>query len=390
MFIPIGTEVQTRRPPRVNHALIIINVVIFVLTDIFVVPGMRELKNLFMLDAAWPSPYQYLTYQFLHGDLMHLLGNMLFLWIFGNAVCDRMGWRVYLMFYLAGGVFSGIVFTQVAQNPILGASGSIAAVTTAFLVLYPRVHITILMFVYLIMTFQIPAMYLIVFKIILWDNILAPSLSAGIVSNVAYSAHLGGYAFGVVIALTMLLIRAAPRSQFDLLALWDRWNRRTGTIPIGGGNLRRGSRRPVEAAELESEPLNPLTLTEVEQLREEILDLLELGRGDEARTAYRKLLELDNEQVLPRRQQLEIANVLNQAEEHAAAARAYEGYLQAYPGSADGPQVRLLVGLLYNRYLSAPAQAIEHLRKALPGLHVSSQRQLAEQELRSAGWTELS
>lgn len=387
MLIPIGTEVQTRRPPRVNHVLIAANVVIFGLTDISGIPGMQELKNLFTLDGSWPSPYQYLTYQFLHGDLMHLIGNMLFLWIFGNAVCDRMGWRVYLMFYLAGGVFSGIVFTYVAENPILGASGAIAAVTTAFLVLYPRVHITMLLFAYLIMTFQIPAMYLILFKIILWDNIVAPMASAGVVSNVAYSAHLGGYAFGAVIALAMLLLRAAPRSQFDLLALWDRWNRRTGVIPIRGGKPQTQVRRPIETADLGSEPIHPLPLTELERVREEIIDHLEVGRGDAARMAYHRLLELDHDQVLPRRQQLEIANVMNQAQDHAAAAVAYEGYLQAYPGSPDGPQVRLLVGLIYNRYLDSPTRAMAHLSKALQGLTVPSQRELAEQELRAAGGT---
>lgn len=389
MFIPIGTEVKTRRPPRVNHAIIIANVVIFLLTDVLGIPQMRELKNLFMLDASWPSPYQYVTYQFLHGDPMHLIGNMLFLWIFGNAVCDRMGWRAYLMFYLAGGVFAGIVFTQVADNPILGASGSIAAVTTAFLILFPRVHITMLMFMYLIMTFQIPAMYLIIFKIILWDNVLAPSISSGMVSSVAYSAHLGGYAFGAIVALTMLLIRAAPRSQFDMLALWDRWNRRTGTIPIGGGYYR-GGQRAIEAADLGSAPLRPLELSAVEKTREEILDYLEVGRGADACDAYRRLLKQDPEQVLPRNQQLDIANLLNQERDYVTAAQAYEGFLQAYPGSPDGPQVRLLLGLLYNRYLNASEQAIEHLRKALSGLRVARERELAEQELRDAGWTEAS
>jgi hypothetical protein len=156
MLIPIGTEVRTRRPPRANHALIIANALIFLLTDVLQFPIFREIKPLFMLDGAWPSPYQYITYQFLHGDSMHLIGNMLFLWIFGNAVCDRLGWRVYLMFYLAGGVFSGIVFTYVAENPIMGASGSIAAVTTAFLVLYPRVHITMLLYALMFLTFPDP------------------------------------------------------------------------------------------------------------------------------------------------------------------------------------------------------------------------------------------
>jgi membrane associated rhomboid family serine protease len=105
-LIPIGTEFRTRRPPVANWVLIGLNVVIFLFTDFLGGQAGAQLKAYYALDAARPALAQYLTYQFLHGDVWHLAGNMLFLWIFGNAVCDRMGGAGYVLFYLAGGVIA--------------------------------------------------------------------------------------------------------------------------------------------------------------------------------------------------------------------------------------------------------------------------------------------
>ena len=210
---------------------------------------------------------------------------MLFLWVFGNVVCDRMGSINYMVFYLSGGIFAGYVFAATNTNPLIGASGAIAAVTTAFLVLFPRVHITILLWLLIVTTLQLPAMIFIVFKIILWDNIIAPSLDqSSVESGVAFSAHLGGYAFGLIVPLAMLYFRGLPRNQFDLLALWNRWQRRTG---LAGEFQVRSTRpaRPITMEEMNSSPLEPLRLTPVEQLREDILDRISEHDLDEARAA---------------------------------------------------------------------------------------------------------
>lgn len=387
MLIPIRAEIRTHEPARVNYVLIAVNVLAFLFTDVFGGGLGQQLKNACRLDAGVPMLYEYFTYQFLHSDWMHLIGNMLFLWIFGNAVCDRMGGLVYLIFYVAGGVFAGVVFGSVADNPIIGASGAIAAVTTAFLVLFPRVQITMLWALYIITTFQIPAMIVIVFKIILWDNVLAPSIQSGtgVVANVAYSAHLGGYAYGFAIGWILLASGALPRNQFDIVALWNRWRRRTGLTPATAARSRPPRvARPIHAEELGSEPLARLELSPAERLREQILDALDAQNGSAAVGLYRELLARDPEQVLPRRRQLEIANLLKQHAAPGEAAAAYEAYLRAYPGSADEPQVQLLLGLIYRRYEGRPELAAERLRAALAGLTQSSQRGLAEQELREA------
>lgn len=383
MLIPIGTDVRTRRPPTANWLLIGLNVVIFLFTDWLSVGLGQFLKNELMLDGARPLLHQYVTYQFLHGDLMHLLGNMLFLWIFGGAVCDRMGSLCYTLFYLAGGVFSGIVFTTVAENPILGASGAIAAVTTAFLVLFPRVHVTMLLFFFLITTFQIPAMLLIVFKVILWDNLIAPRFDHGITSSVAYSAHLGGYAFGFLVAMSMLVLRALPRNQFDILALWTRWRRRN--MPGGIASIEDPSRaQAVTVEELGSRPLQTPEQTPAEKLRSDIIEHVANRDVAEAARLYLRLIEMDADQVLPRHQQLEVGNQLARAQRHDEAVGAYEKFLSAYPTAADIYQVRLLAGLICNRYLREFSKAADHLRVALKGLTLDSQRSLALEELRQA------
>lgn len=380
-MIPIGTDVQPQRPPVGNWALIFLNVLVFVATDVLgVAPA---IKDALALNGSLPALGEYVTYQFLHGDLWHLAGNMLFLWVFGNAVCDRMGTTAYVLFYLGGGVFAGVVFAHFNQNPMVGASGSIAAVTTAFLVLYPRVHVTILLLFLIITTFQIPAMFLIVFKIILWDNVIAPSLERDLYSNVAYSAHLGGYAYGLAVPLVMLAVRALPRDQFDLLALWSRWRRRAGfasDFPFAGPTWA----RPVRVEELESRPIEGLHLTPVERLREDVLDRLGENDVPEALRLHRRLLDADPRHVLPRAAQLEIANHLAEQRRHRDAADAYEAFLAAYPGAPDAPQVRLMLGLIYNRYLREYQRAAEMLRDAIDGLPAESQRLLAQRELHAA------
>jgi membrane associated rhomboid family serine protease len=382
-FIPIGTDVRPRHPPIANWALIGVNVLVFLFTDYLGGQFGQQMKSFYALDGARPSLPQYVTYQFLHGDAWHLLGNMLFLWIFGNAVCDRMGGLAYICFYLAGGVFAGVAFTWTAQNPLVGASGAIAAVTTAFLALYPRVHVTMLFWMFFIFPFQIPAMILIVFKMIVWDNVLAPALEGqGTAVNVAYSAHLGGYAFGFVIALALLMLRVLPRSSFDLPALWDRWRRRTGLRPaLAGGPL---LARPIHVEELDSRPLDTVPLTPIERLREEIGAQLADRDVAAASETYLRLLELDDHQVLARPQQLEVANHLAQTERYRAAAHAYESFLIAYPGSADAGQVLLFLGLIYSRYLGDFPRAVAHLQKALTMLRDEPQRALAAQELQHA------
>ncbi len=379
-MIPIGTDIRTRRLPAANVGLIIANIAIFILTDLIGGAFGQAVKHDYMLDAAAPVLHQYLTYQFLHGDMMHLAGNMLFLWVFGNAVCDKMGNACYVLFYLAGGVFAGVFFTMGSSTPIIGASGAIAAVTTAFLALFPRSRVHMLLLWFIITTFEIPSTILIVFKIILWDNVIAPRyFEHGVVSNVAYSAHLGGYAFGFFAALLLLATRALSRSHFDVLALFDRYRRRTGFTMDGGGPVRRA--RPI-SVHVENPVEEPPT--EIVQLRQRIHERLAERDLNEAARLYLELTELTDRPLLARQALLDIANQLAAMQMHVQAAKAYELFLSAYPASGDADQVRLLLGLIYSRYLQRFDRAVEHLRRAADALPQENQRRLALDELHRA------
>ena len=139
-----------------------------------------------------------LVSMFLHGGLLHLGGNMLFLWIFGNNIEDRFGRVRYLLFYLAAGVVATI--TQVALDPsspvpMIGASGAIAGVMGAYLVLYPKVRIkTLVLIVIVPIIFDLRAFWWLGIWF-LTQFFVSPS------SGVAWAAHVGGFAFGLLVGL---------------------------------------------------------------------------------------------------------------------------------------------------------------------------------------------
>jgi membrane associated rhomboid family serine protease len=139
-----------------------------------------------------------LTTMFLHGSLAHLFGNMLFLWVFGNTVEQRAGsWR-YLLLYLAGGAVATIAHVAVGPNstlPIVGASGAIAAVMGAYFVLWPSARIKTVIVILPVFLRKVMALWLLV----VWvgQQFLLIGLNAG----VAWGAHLGGFAFGVLAGL---------------------------------------------------------------------------------------------------------------------------------------------------------------------------------------------
>jgi membrane associated rhomboid family serine protease len=156
-----------------------------------------------------------ITSQFLHGGWLHLLGNMLFLWIFGNNVEDRFGRIRFLVFYLVGGTVAGL--TQVAINPdspipTIGASGAIAATLGAYLVLFPRARITSLVFLgFFYQLIDVPAVVVLVFWFLL--QLIDGIASLGVTDasgGVAFFAHIGGFVFG---ALVGLVLRAVGRRR---------------------------------------------------------------------------------------------------------------------------------------------------------------------------------
>ncbi len=233
MFVPLHDDnpLRTIRYPFVTWALIALNVVIYVLelspmgqvaaASFAVIPSELFQVGIFggpaygVRDAiAIPESYTLLTYMFLHGDIFHLAGNMLFLWVFGDNIEDAMGHLKYLVFYLACGVIAGLVHASVTQTwspesapvPLIGASGAVAGVITAYLMLHPRVRVWIVAF--RIIPLRITAM----FALGAW--ILSQFVMVFIpnVGPVAWWAHVGGIVAG---AILMPLMRRPGVPLFD-------------------------------------------------------------------------------------------------------------------------------------------------------------------------------
>ncbi|MBK8266840.1 MAG: rhomboid family intramembrane serine protease [Planctomycetes bacterium] len=152
---------------------------------------------------AVPATINIFTCMFLHGGWMHLIGNMLFLWIFGNNVEDRLGPVLFLIFYLATGVCGNLMHTFFEPSfvPLVGASGAISGVMGGYLLLFPRARILAVVPIgYYPATFSLPAWIYLAFYFVM-QNLYPASFGSG--SHVAYWAHIGGFISGVAMILVL-------------------------------------------------------------------------------------------------------------------------------------------------------------------------------------------
>lgn len=161
------------------------------------------------LRPAAPSAVDMLSSMFLHGGLMHLFGNMLFLWIYGNNVEFRLGPALYLLAYLATGIaaaFGDILLRPGSNIPAVGASGAISGVLGMYLVWFPHNRVRMLLFLppLAIRPFELPAPIVLGFYI-LAENLLPAFLGGGGATGVAYGAHIGGFIAGAALALLVAL-----------------------------------------------------------------------------------------------------------------------------------------------------------------------------------------
>lgn len=211
-MFPIRDHNPSNTRPIVTLVLIAINVAVFVLTAPWL-GGMVDLWDQLALYPVAVANGQYLwgllTHMFVHAGLLHLGGNMLFLWIFGDNLEDQMGHAGFLAFYILGGL-AAAGFQMIADIgsgiPMVGASGAIAAVMGGYLLMFPRARVDVVaIIIILIKIFTIPAWVMlgVWFALQLFSGYSMMGGEAG----VAYWAHAGGFAAGVVLALPVFLRR---------------------------------------------------------------------------------------------------------------------------------------------------------------------------------------
>lgn len=211
-MLPIGDFNPRRHLPVATILLVVTNVLVFLyqlllpeeaLDRLVLTSAMIPLRVTRYWDAG--AALSLVTSMFMHGGWMHILGNMLYLWIFGDNVEDVLGAGRYLLFYLAAGIVAGL--TQIAANPssnipTLGASGAVAGVLGAYMVLYPRARVRTLVFlgVFLRMV-ELPALVLLGFWFLLQLFNGVSSMMTMSSGGVAWFAHLGGFVAGILVGL---------------------------------------------------------------------------------------------------------------------------------------------------------------------------------------------
>lgn len=219
-MIPLRDVIPSRTTPFVTFSLIIANVLAFLyeltLTDADLNAVVRS-AGIVPAVTGWLTP-TLLSSMFLHAGPSHLIGNMLFLWIFGDNVEDRFGHGRFLLFYLVAGMAAGVGQAMAAPEsaiPIIGASGAIAAVMGAYFVLFPKSRVVMLIWLLFYVDFvEIPAVLFLGFWLLFqFLGSLGAEAGAG---GVAFVAHLGGFVVGA--ALGRLLARP-ERSE---VSWWDR------------------------------------------------------------------------------------------------------------------------------------------------------------------------
>ncbi|MEL7304183.1 MAG: rhomboid family intramembrane serine protease [Myxococcota bacterium] len=401
-FLPIGDEPNLRGTPYVNYGLIAVNVLIFVLVSLPLMsapidprdPAAQDYINYLLQQdprissdviVQSVSAYQVFTWEwgfrpaqptlatlfstmFLHGDMFHLGGNMLFLWIYGDNVEHRLGPWSYLAMYLLTGIVATLTFSAFAfgsQTPLIGASGAISGALGFYFVWFPRNQVRILVWIFLfIRIVLVPARFVIGFYL-LWDNVLPFLL--GTQSGVAYGAHIGGTLGGMAVAWVFerygeqdgalgTLIRridhrrAAQREagvSFTPLS-----HRQQGGLSFGG--LSRGRAPP---AVLEGSAGFSQALA-----------------GGNMEMAFRVFAELsaDERREIPDGELMKLADHYTDQGDYDSALSILQRFIGLYDGDDRSARGHLRAGLIYLHFTRQPEKASAHLHAVLD-LHPSAE-----------------
>ncbi|MCX7857344.1 MAG: rhomboid family intramembrane serine protease [Deltaproteobacteria bacterium] len=209
-MIPLKDNIPTRTFPIITVGIIFVNISIFVWQSFLSLAEKEQLFRYFglvpkeltiaLLSRLELLPYNIITVftsMFLHGGVFHLVGNMLYLWIFGNNIEDSLGHGRFVWFYLLSGIFAAVaqyLYDPTSNIPMIGASGAVSGVLGAYLVLYPTARVITLVFIFIfIKIVELPALIFLTF----W--FFMQFLYSGI-EGVAWYAHIGGFIFGLLTA----------------------------------------------------------------------------------------------------------------------------------------------------------------------------------------------
>ena len=357
MLLPIGTDVQLRNYPTVTYMLIGVNMLFFALSwsvqrvagDHSTNVAINEIQTFlyeFELSSSNFNIWSLFTYQFIHASWWHVIGNMIFLLPFGKVVEDRLGHIGFLALYLGCGAFGGGLHVLLYSMPVVGASGSVCAITAAFAVLAPRSKIKILFVFFLITIFEVPGLLLVIFQVVFDGLNLLGSMAGADGGQTAWVVHLGGYFSGIFVAFLLLLTGLIARGDYDLIRV------------IQQANRRRQFRTVVSQSRTVKETKKKI-LSSNQLARASIAQLIVSGQHQVAANQYIKVLNEDPTFTLESRTRVEVANALLRIKHVSEATVLYEQHLKEKPTPDDVSTVALLLAAKYARVLNNPVRSLE-------------------------------
>lgn len=377
MLIPLGTNRPLARKTRVVPVIIALNLVIFVLqitlqsSDPQLVARIMNIGHVWRHDLTLWGP---ITSAFLHANFWHIAGNMLALFVFGPPVEDRFGRIGFTIFYLAGAIGSGLIHVAVSDHPAIGASGAIAAVTGAFLVLFPNSRIRVLWFFILIQFLMAPAWWLIGLWIVidLFSQTFQPN------NGTANAAHLGGYAIGISTALFLLATKILAREpSYDLFSILQQKKRKRAFKAAS----RNSTPKPYKT-ESKQDPL----VAELAARRAQISERLTQGNVEDAADRYLAMIQYFNDDpkyptTMHRDAQYQIANHLYQTNQRKEALDAYQALLKDYPNDTERDVICILRARINANDLNNPDAALDILKNLIANTSDEDIKALAQSEL---------
>ncbi len=378
MLIPLGTEQTTRRSPVLTGAILALTV----LTHLFVYTLARADPDLhariFDLFKLTPPPgfrwWGLFTCTLLHANWVHLAGNMFFFWTFAPAIEDRFGRLGFLTFYLAGAAASSGAHALFESAPAIGASGAVAAVTGAYLVLFPFTRVRCL-WLFGVTIIHPPAWWLIGLGIG-W-NIIARGLGAD--QGVAHVAHLSGYAFGVAVPMMLLWANVFSRQPYDLFTFFRQARRRRQLRAATSGQ------NAITLPERAAARPHDHTLDAISAARARVSGFISQRRLPEAADAYLDFTTAYAHRpdllTLARNAQYEIATWFYRQARYADAAVAFARFLDVYPNDREADAIRMLLARTYLTRLDRPADAEQLLTRLSEQSNDDDLRTLAREEL---------
>tara|TARA_A100001391_G_scaffold82721_3_gene54071 strand:- start:152 stop:1282 length:1131 start_codon:yes stop_codon:yes gene_type:complete len=331
--------------------------------------------------------WQPITSAFFHAGFMHIFGNMLFLLVFGPSVEDRLGRFWFLLFYMAGAILSGLAHIAADTSSAIGASGAVAAVSGAFLVLFPHVRIKCIWFFFIISIIHAPAWWLIGLFIVL--DLIAEVFSPD--NGIANIAHLGGYAFGAGLSLVLLLTKILPRERYDLFSLAQQRKRRSefrvasemhklAGVYQGDQEL---DPQTADIADHRAKIGSMVSQRDLPGACELYLQMLE--RFAQPTETKRKGKQADTSKLLTlhRDAQYQIANHFYQSGQRTESAEAFARLLDTYPEDSERTVITVLLARIRAHDLGDPMGAIELLEELASKMHDADTQALIDQELGS-------